>query len=207
PANVAVTDELLSHDYFKRLSGFANKLMWIFAPLLASFYAVQMGMLAARYPNLTWNFVGTLFAACTFNFGPRAITIPHLDFGNLSWGRCAITALGWFDPDIGGHLILWDLKLVIRFPPGSTIMIPSAICRHSNVPVGPEETRFSFTQYTAGGLFRWIRNGFKSDDDFARTASQEEKAACASEAATRWETGVAMYSTVDSLATDILNSE
>ncbi|KAJ7676186.1 hypothetical protein B0H17DRAFT_849740, partial [Mycena rosella] len=161
-ANVAVTDELLGHDYFKRLSGFANKLMWIFAPLLTSFYVVQMGMLAARYPNLTWNLVGTLFAACTFNFGPHTITVPHLDFGNLSWGWCAITALGWFDPDVGGHLILWDLKLVIRFPPGSTIIIPSAICRHSNVPVGPEETRFSFTQYTAGGLFRWIRNGFKS---------------------------------------------
>ncbi|KAJ7614314.1 hypothetical protein B0H17DRAFT_1164779 [Mycena rosella] len=202
-----MSNELLGHDYFKRLLGFVNKLMWIFAPLLVSFYAVQMGMLMARYPNLTRNFVGTLFAACTFNFGPRTITVPHLDFGNLSWGWCAITALGWFDLDVGGHLILWDLKLVIRFPPGSTIMIPSAICRHSNVPVGPEETRFSLTRYTAGGLFKWIRNSFKSDDDFARTVSREEKAARASEAATRWETDVAMYSTVDSLATDILNSE
>ncbi|KAJ7883792.1 hypothetical protein B0H13DRAFT_2537891, partial [Mycena leptocephala] len=38
-----------------------------------------------------------------------------------------ITALRRFNPDLSGHLILWDLKLVIRFPPGSTILIPSAI--------------------------------------------------------------------------------
>ncbi|KAJ7937906.1 hypothetical protein B0H13DRAFT_1580401, partial [Mycena leptocephala] len=66
-----------------------------------------------------------------------------------------------FDPDFGGHLVLWDLKLVIRFPPGATILIPSAIVRHSNVPIRPDERRCSFTQYTAGGLFRWIRDGFK----------------------------------------------
>ncbi|KAJ7659764.1 hypothetical protein DFH06DRAFT_1130519 [Mycena polygramma] len=28
----------------------------------------------------------SVFAACTFNFGPHAMTLPHLDFGNLSWG-------------------------------------------------------------------------------------------------------------------------
>ncbi|KAJ7620521.1 hypothetical protein DFH06DRAFT_1010638, partial [Mycena polygramma] len=38
-----------------------------------------------------------------------------------------------FDPNLGGHLILWDLNLVIRFPPGSSIFIPSALLRHSNV--------------------------------------------------------------------------
>jgi hypothetical protein len=63
--------------------------------------------------SLVWNFVGSVFAACTFNFGPHAITVPHLDFGNLSWGWCAITALGRFNPDLRGHLVLWDLKLII----------------------------------------------------------------------------------------------
>lgn len=94
-----------------------------------------MGLLLAEHLTLRTNFVGSIFAACTFNFGPRALTVPHLDFGNLSWGWCAITALGRFDPDFGGHLILWDLRLVIRFPPGSTILIPSALIRHSNVTI------------------------------------------------------------------------
>lgn len=168
------------------------------------YFQSQMEMLAHSQPSLIWNFVGSVFAACTFNFGPQALTVPHIDFANLSWGWCAITSLGRFNPDRGGHLILWDLKLVIRFPPGSTILIPSALIRHSNVPIAADEFRASFTQYTAGGLFRWIRNGFQSDDDFDRKASPEEKAARAAEAETRWKDGVAMYSTLDSLPLDSL---
>ncbi|KAJ7654162.1 hypothetical protein B0H17DRAFT_1214488 [Mycena rosella] len=62
-----------------------------------------------------------------------------------------------------GHLVLWDLKLVIRFPPGSTILILSAILRHSNVLIQANETRYSFTQFTTAGLFCWVDNSFKSD--------------------------------------------
>ncbi|KAJ6447726.1 hypothetical protein C8R45DRAFT_850695, partial [Mycena sanguinolenta] len=141
----------------------------------------------------------SIFAACTFNFGPRAVTRPHLDFGNLAWGWCAITSLGWFDADRGGHLILWDLKLVIRFPAGSTIFIPSAIIRHSNVPVQPHETCFSFTQYTAGGLFCWIRNGFMTDNDFEKNATASEKQAREAESETRWEEGLKMFSSFDDI--------
>ncbi|KAJ7170637.1 hypothetical protein C8R43DRAFT_875602 [Mycena crocata] len=198
-ANTELTDYLLKQSCFQRLAGFANCLFMVFAPLLFAFYQAQMALIAAWRPRMRWNFARSVFAACTFNFGPRAITVPHLDFANLSWGWCAITALGFFDPDIGGHLILWDMKLVIRFPPGSTVLIPSAIIRHSNVPVAPNERRYSFTQYSAGGLFRWIRNGFQTDEAFERTASPADKAARAKEAAKRWEHGVSMYSTVDSL--------
>jgi hypothetical protein len=169
------------------------------------FFQAQMDLLTESQPSLVWNFVGTVFAACTFNFGPYALTVPHLDFGNLAWGWCVITALGRFNPDLGGHLILWDLKLVIRFPPGSTILIPSAIIRHSNVPISNNEFRASFTQYTAGGLFRWIRNGFKTDEEFEITATKVEKTARAEEAKTRWEQGVGMYSTIDSLPLDSLS--
>ncbi|KAF8200543.1 hypothetical protein K438DRAFT_2110717 [Mycena galopus ATCC 62051] len=90
-------------------------------------------------------------------------------------------------------------RVVIRFPPGSTILLPSAIIRHSNVPVGAHETRSSFVQYTAGGIFRWIRNGFMTDDDFELQASSAEKAARAAEAETRWEEGLKMFSTIDEL--------
>ncbi|KAJ7092136.1 hypothetical protein C8R43DRAFT_908171 [Mycena crocata] len=198
-ANTMLSEYLLQQSCFKRLAGFANCLFLVFAPLLFAFYQAQMALLAAWRPSMRWNFARSVFAACTFNFGPHAITVPHLDFANLSWGWCAITALGFFDADLGGHLILWDLKLVIRFPPGSTILIPSAIIRHSNVPVGPSERRYSFTQYTAGGLFRWIRNGFQTDEAFEKNASRAAKAAREAETSRRWEEGVAMYSTIESL--------
>ncbi|KAJ7790894.1 hypothetical protein B0H14DRAFT_2625553 [Mycena olivaceomarginata] len=131
-ANTRITDDLLAHKYFQRIAHFAN---------------AQMALLRHWKPSLRPNFVGSIFAACTFNFGPRAICAAHLDFANLAWGWCAITALGNFDPDFGGHLILWDLGLVIRFPPGSTILIPSALVRHSNVPIRAHEERCSFVQY------------------------------------------------------------
>ncbi|KAJ7602812.1 hypothetical protein DFH06DRAFT_1276311 [Mycena polygramma] len=156
---------------------FIAGLFMTFAPVLFAFYQVQMALLAQWRPRMRWNFARSVFAACTFNFGPHAITVPHLDFGNLSWG--------WF----------------IRFPPGSTILIPSAIIRHSNVAVRQNEHRYSFTQYTAGGLFRWIRNGFQTDESFLQSASPSQKAVRRADDLRRWEEGVAMYSTVESLST------
>lgn len=170
----------------------------LWAPLLFTFYQANL-LLLDGWKLIRRNFAGSVFAACTFNFGPRAITAPHLDFANLSWGWCAITALGDFDPDVGGHLILWDLRLVIRFPPGSTILLPSALIRHSNVGIRAHEHRSSFTQYTAGGLFRWVRNGFKTDEDFEISSSASEKAARNAENKGRWEEGMKMFSVIDEL--------
>jgi hypothetical protein len=147
-------------------------------------------------PSLKRNFATgvSVFAAATFNFGPRTVTFPHLDFANLAWGWCAITALGDFDPDKGGHLILWDLKLIIRFPPGSTILIPSALIRHSNTSIQPHEKRFSFTQYTSAGIFRFVENGFRSDEDVNTAGiSLEEQAERVEARKARWAEGLKMY--------------
>ncbi|KAJ7869744.1 hypothetical protein B0H14DRAFT_2571680 [Mycena olivaceomarginata] len=153
-ANTQLTDELLASEYFLRIAHFTS---------------------SEQPVPFSRNFPGSIFVAYTFNFGPCAVCASHIDFANLAWGWCAITALGDFDPDRGGHLILWDLRLVIRFPPGSTILIPSALIRHSNVPIQDYEYRGSFVQYTAGGLFRWVRNGFRTAEAWVKTASLEQK--------------------------------
>ncbi|KAJ7785441.1 hypothetical protein B0H14DRAFT_2400606 [Mycena olivaceomarginata] len=197
-ANTQLTDELLSHTYFQQLAGFANILLAMWAPLLFAYYSAQMALLA-RWKPMRRNFPCSVFAACTFNFGPCAICPPHLNFANLAWGWCAITALGDFDPDIGGHLILWDLRLVIRFPPGATILLPSAAIHHSNIPIRDHEHRCSFVQYTAGGLFRWVHNGFnKTDESWERSVSAEEKMR-EEENQRRWDEGVQMYSVLDEI--------
>ncbi|KAJ6549601.1 hypothetical protein DFH09DRAFT_1320076 [Mycena vulgaris] len=214
-ANTLLTDELLAHVYFQRLAAFTNSkptflaphtpltplqvLFALWAPLLFTFYQANMALLAGWKRSMRWNFPSRIFASCVFNFGPRAITAPHVDYANLAWGWCSVTALGDFDPDFGGHLILWDLRIVVRFPPGSTVLIPSALVRHSNVPIRAHETRASFTQYSAGGLFRWVRNGFKTDEHYALTMSDEEKAARDLEDAGRWEAGMKMFSVIDEL--------
>ncbi|KAJ7803383.1 hypothetical protein B0H14DRAFT_2613401 [Mycena olivaceomarginata] len=50
---------------------------------------------------------------------------------------------------------------------------PQRSIRHSNIPVQPHEKQFSFVQYTAGGLFRWIRNGYMTDEDFLKKSTME----------------------------------
>ncbi len=117
---------------------------------------------------------------------------PHLDFANLPFGFCAITALGDYDPTKGGHLILWECKLVIEFPPGSTILIPSAIITHSNVPIGAGEKRYSVTQYSAGALFRWVDNGFQTAVAYRASLTLEEKLELEATNTRRWEFGLGL---------------
>ncbi|KAJ7483074.1 hypothetical protein B0H11DRAFT_2232090 [Mycena galericulata] len=84
--NTKITDELLREPVFERL----------FAPLLATYYQTQMGTRADRKPSLVWNFVGTVFAAYTFNFGPRAITVPKLDFALCQIRSCPPLKSTWY---------------------------------------------------------------------------------------------------------------
>ncbi|KAF7975687.1 hypothetical protein HWV62_8797 [Athelia sp. TMB] len=141
----------------------------------------------------------TVFAASTLNLGPRTVSLDHTDHQNLAFGMCAVTALGSFDHKRGGHLILWDLKLVIEFPPGSTVLIPSAILRHSNTTIRDGEMRYSFTQYTAGGLFRWVEHGFRGEKAFLASLTKKQRAEEQERAQGRWVKGMSMYSTIDEL--------
>jgi hypothetical protein len=115
----------------------------------------------------------TVFSSCTLNLGPCVESYVHTDLKNLAWGLCAITAFGNFNPDKEGYLVLWDYKLVIRFPAGSTILITSAVTRHSNSCVSEGHERMSFTQYSAGALFRWVDYGFKSVGKYERQVGEE----------------------------------
>jgi hypothetical protein len=95
------------------------------------------------------------------------VCLDHVDCGNAPELPCLITALGDYDPDLGGHLILFNAGLVVRFPPGSTIDIISAVVRHGNTPIREGESRYSLTQYVPGGLVRWARLGFQPAGDLS----------------------------------------
>ncbi|KAK7055627.1 hypothetical protein R3P38DRAFT_2499098 [Favolaschia claudopus] len=206
PQNVAhsariqlILSNLFALQSIQRIAGWTNMLFMAFAKQLHGFYEKELRAVCEHDPSTTRNFLPRLsvFSTATFNFGPATVTFPHIDYRNLAWGWCAITALGNYNPDFGGHLVLWDLKLVIRFPPGSTILIPSAILRHSNTKIRPNETRFSFTQYTPAGLFRWVYNKFRTDADIDRSKSTSpaEHERRKRDRARRWDEGVKMYTT------------
>ncbi|KAJ7034814.1 hypothetical protein C8F04DRAFT_1210516 [Mycena alexandri] len=123
------------------------------------------------YTHLRRPFLNSIWSACTFNLGPRTCCLGHRDHGNLAFGWCAITALGNYDYTKGGHLILWDCKLILEFPPGTTILIPSAAIFHSNIPIGPGEPRLS----------------------------PEERSKERAEQRARWTEGAGLFSTMDKL--------
>lgn len=95
--------------------------------------------------------------------------------------------------------MLWDLKLVIEFPPGSTILIPSATLRHSNIGIREGERRYSVTQYAAGGLFRWVDQGFQPSKAYYDGLSAEVKAGMSDAGKRRWEMGIGLFSTLEAL--------
>ena len=131
----------------------------IWAPRIHKY--VRQGVNAAEKWNtkLQRPFKASPYPAVTVNFGPQTVCKCHRDRFNLACGLCAITALGKYNPKNGGHIVLWELKLIIEFAPGTTVLIPSAFITHGNIPVAPGETRYSFTQYTAGAIYRWMYNG------------------------------------------------
>ncbi|KAJ6520668.1 hypothetical protein DFH09DRAFT_1331664 [Mycena vulgaris] len=91
-----------------------------------------------------------------------------------------------------------DLKMVIEFPHAATILLPSATIAHSNIPVGAHEARGSFTQYTPGGLIRYVDNGFRTEGELEEE-DPEEYARLAALKETHWAMGIGMLSTVDNL--------
>jgi hypothetical protein len=143
-------------------------------------------------------------AAAAFNLGPATVCDPHRDGANLSFGICSITALGHFDSERGGHLVLEELDLVIEFPPGSTILIPSAILTHWNTKISEGEKRYSFTQYSAGALFSYVENGMMSNIKAMEDATWEELEVMkyVRENADAWQRGLALFPHISDYADD-----
>jgi hypothetical protein len=140
-----------------------------------------------------------VFPCRSFNFGEQTVTVPHVDQGNLAQSWCSITALGHFDPNTGGHLVLWDYGLAVRFPPGSTILIPSSLLIHSNTSIKKGETRYSIVQYAAGGLFRWAERGFISEKEWLSKATEEDVEKDKRKQERRWIRASKMFTKVEEL--------
>lgn len=132
------------------------------------------------------------FPCRSFNLGRQSVTFPHTDNCNLAHSWCSVTALGKFDHQTGGHLVLWDFGLVVDFPAGCTILIPSSIIVHSNTAIKAHESRFSIVQYAAGGLFRWVENGFSTQDGDVEIEDE------------RWANRVKLFTNVAELVEDVV---
>ena len=173
----------------------------MYAPKAYQSYHETMEALTQRFPGLIRNFPRSVFPAASFNFPPNSVSLLHVDHGNRAAGFCPIFSLGDFDYRRGGHLVLEDQRLIIEFPVGCMLSIPSASCKHGNIPVQKHETRASFTQYAAGGLFHYVEYGFKTREQLhasnpARAAEMER------EKGERWLREVDIFSKMSELHED-----
>ncbi|KAJ7580436.1 hypothetical protein C8J56DRAFT_896438 [Mycena floridula] len=196
-----IIDKLVGESCVQQLASYADSSFHLWAPKIHEYYNHRLSRLYIARPELLEqrNFVHSVFPCCTINFGGNVWCYKHHDILNCPFSWCAITALGKFNPKLGGHLVLWDLKL-IEFPHASTILIPSATLTHSNIPVQPGDERISFTQYCAGPIFRFVDAGFctekllKLEDPVEWERLQGLKPTC-------WEMGLSLFSTMDELLT------
>ena len=189
------------HISFDRLLISSLGALAYYTPKLYQEYADKLGQLVNLDPGLVWNFNNSIYPTATVNFGPQTVCYDHLDFANKAAGWCHITAMGPYDYKKGGHLVLFDIDKIIEFPPGSHILIPSAVMRHGNTPIQPHEKRMGFTQYAAGALFRWVDNGFRRAED-VQGADKGLKQKLDAEAPTRFKHLLSLFSKLEDLADD-----
>ncbi|KAJ6600508.1 hypothetical protein DFH09DRAFT_1498180 [Mycena vulgaris] len=143
------------------------------------------------------------FLAVTFNLDPQSVTFDHVDYHNNPLGWCAITNGGDFDYKKSAQIYLDQIKVVVEFPSGASNLVPSAIIRHGNTPLAPGETCYSITQYAAGGLFRYVKYGFKTAKQLlAQKGGRQMKAALDGAPGERASWGLGLYSKEDELVTD-----
>ncbi|KAJ7831675.1 hypothetical protein B0H13DRAFT_1915347 [Mycena leptocephala] len=70
----------------------------------------QADALFAAHPSLRRPFIGP-WTSWRFDLGPQTVTPPQHSPNDIPWWWIAITALGDFDADTGGHLILWEPRI------------------------------------------------------------------------------------------------
>ncbi|KAF8173039.1 hypothetical protein K438DRAFT_1772466 [Mycena galopus ATCC 62051] len=173
----ALADGLLANPYINRLAGFADSAFALWAPRLYADYRAHDAALRRRHPHLRRPFDRSVFFCATFNFGPNAWTFRHRDILNLAFGWGASRPLG--------------LEAGRGVPAGALILLPSATIAHSNVPVQAGEERASFTQFSAGGIFRYVDNGFRTIDEL-QAADPDEYGRMMALKASRWERGLGL---------------
>ena len=89
----------------------------------------------------------------------------------------------------------------MEFPAHWTLLTLSATITHSNSPVGPQETRVSFTQFCPGGLLRFVDNGMRTEAKLQAEDPAEFAKMCEKKA-TRWEKGLKKLSKYDDVTAE-----
>ncbi|KAJ7065914.1 hypothetical protein B0H15DRAFT_807675 [Mycena belliarum] len=176
--NTLVFFQLFRSLALKRLVGYGNHLLEVYCPSVLSALQEEKQDFLTHHPTANYPSDSSVFSAATFEFGgphKRTTCLGQPDrFQAGGWS--VLHALGDYVPMRGGHVIFWDLGLVVSFPPGSSILIPTGVIHYSFVKVRAGERRYSLLQWAGAGIPRWFANGRRTDLEFAVQATAAEHA-------------------------------
>ncbi|KAJ7625128.1 hypothetical protein DFH06DRAFT_1325210 [Mycena polygramma] len=164
---------LRHHKAFADISAWQNVVHDKFAPRLRQYVQETKDALLTNDAALL-DCTGGAFPAAEFFLGSDE-SPPRMDDLDMPWGWRALTSLGEYNARWGGELVLWEEKKVVRFPPGATFLFPAAFMRYSFTQLRAGETQYAFSQYAQAGLFRYVENGFMSEDNFEATAWRAQR--------------------------------
>ncbi|KAE9389566.1 hypothetical protein BT96DRAFT_960007 [Gymnopus androsaceus JB14] len=176
----AVWDRLRNTPEVQAVARRVDYLLACYFPKLHNLYTNTLKDLCNADKSLSPNFKDCCFAASSINLD-HAVT-------------CAIKNFGTFNYKKGGHLVLWDLKLIIEFPPGCTALLPSAMLAHSNTSIAQREHCQLMTFFTVSGLLRWRHNNYMLDKDFIAGATRSKRQAWEEHRDNLWRTGLDLFS-------------
>lgn len=157
-------------------------------------YREAISAVQAIHPNIRTPISNGSFPASTINTGESVVCKPHRDASNDAAGICLDYVDGDYDVHQGGHLILHEARRIVKLRLGGIILFPSAIITHENLPLRPDETRFSITGYIAGGLRRYLAAGGKTLTEWRR-ADPLAAATHDQQGQGRWISGCARFKT------------
>ncbi|KAJ7217453.1 hypothetical protein C8J57DRAFT_1095808, partial [Mycena rebaudengoi] len=160
-ANAVEVAILMQTEGLQDVADFQNAIYRAFAPKLHTYSENAVDLIFAHDSELHRVYPGA-FSAAEFHLGGLE-SPPRLHDKDFLHGWRALTSFGKYDSRFGGDLILWDEGLVIRFPPGATVLFPAVLMHYSFCMVRDGETLYNFSQYAPAGLFRYIDNGYRSN--------------------------------------------
>ncbi|KAJ7919762.1 hypothetical protein B0H13DRAFT_1987862 [Mycena leptocephala] len=179
PLQQRLFQKLVKNTYVRRVCGFQSSAFRTFGPKLFDDYVTDLQALFDHHPGLQHNFSNSIYPAVTFNLGPQSVAFDHVDDLNRPLGLCAVTNAvtndGGFDHKKSAHLYMKQLKL---------------------------ETRYSITQYAAGGLFRWVKYGFRTAKQVLAQGGRTLKDALDGAPGKRHDDDLDLFSKVDGLVAD-----
>ncbi|KAG9015894.1 hypothetical protein FRB90_004263 [Tulasnella sp. 427] len=205
-SNCFMTDErarawqaFLADSVIHGMMLYISTIFSIWSPKLCEMYRSCHAALRSWNPDLRCPSPSLPFSTITVNFGPKTVCRWHRDVFNLVFGWCVIWALGNYDSRYGGHLILWEPRLIIEFAPGDIIFLPSACITHANIPIREGEHRYSVTWYTSGQLFRYQALHLAPSSNEKPTEGSEATDPAEEGKRSRWMEGLDCFMSLDEL--------